>query len=165
MKTLLVLRHAKSSWKDPGLEDHDRPLNKRGKKTAPRMGKLVRSEGLVPDLIISSSAVRARTTAEVVAEKSKCRCRILLDDRLYLAGPAEMIGVLREIEDESVSRLMIVGHNPGQENLIRELTGRDERFPTAALARIELPIETWKDLDLSVEGKLTHIWRPKELES
>jgi phosphohistidine phosphatase len=75
-----------------------------------------------------------------------------------------MVGVLNEIEDQSVNRVMIVGHNPGQESLVRELTGRDERFPTAALARIDLPIETWKELDLSVRGTLVHLWRPKELE-
>jgi phosphohistidine phosphatase len=164
MKTLLVLRHAKSSWKDQGLEDHDRPLNKRGRKAAPQMGKLIRDEALVPDLIISSTAVRAKTTAEAVAESSKCRGRILLDDRLYLAGPSAMVSLLNEIEDESLNRVMIVGHNPGQESLIRELTGRDERFPTAALARIDLPIETWKELALSVRGELVHLWRPKELE-
>ena len=76
-----------------------------------------------------------------------------------------MVSVLNEIEDESVNRVMIVGHNPGQENLIGELTGRDERFPTAALARIDLPIDTWQDLTLSVGGELVHLWRPKELES
>jgi phosphohistidine phosphatase len=165
MKTLLVLRHAKSSWKDAGLEDHDRPLNKRGKKTAPLMGKLIRDEGLVPDLIISSTAVRAKTTAEACAKSAKCKGKILLDDRLYLAGPATMISVLNEIDDESVNRVMIVGHNPGQENLIRALTGRDETFPTAALAQIELPVETWKDLELSTRGKLVHLWRPKELDN
>ena len=164
MKTLLVLRHAKSSWKDQSLDDHKRPLNTRGKKAAPRMGKLLRDEALVPDRIISSTAVRAKTTAERVAKSSEFRGKILLDDRLYLAGPSAIVGVLNEIEDESVSRVMIVGHNPGQEKLVRELTGRDERFPTAALARIDLPIETWKELDLSVRGTLVHLWRPKELE-
>lgn len=165
MKTLLVLRHAKSSWKDAGLKDHDRPLNKRGKKTAPQMGKIIRDEELVPDLIISSTAVRAKTTAEAVAKSSKCKGKVLLDDRLYLAGPSAMISVLNEIEDESVNRVMIVGHNPGQENLILELTGQDERFPTAALAQIDLPIEKWNDLELSACGKLVHLWRPKELEA
>ena len=71
MKTLLVLRHAKSSWKDANLEDHDRPLNKRGKKTAPKMGKLIKDEKLVPDLMISSTALRAKKTAEAVAKTSK----------------------------------------------------------------------------------------------
>jgi phosphohistidine phosphatase len=75
-----------------------------------------------------------------------------------------MVSVLNEIEDDSVNRVMIVGHNPGQESLIRELTGRDERFPTAALARIDLPIETWKELALSIRGELVCLWRPRELE-
>ena len=164
MKTLLVLRHAKSSWDDPGLEDHERPLNKRGKKTAPRMGKLLRDEGLVPDLVISSTAVRAKATTKAVVEKAKYKGKTRYDKRLYPGGPSSIFEVLREVEDEGVDRVMIVGHNPGQEELIRALTGRDEAFPTAALARIELPIEKWKDLDSTVEAKLTKIWRPKELD-
>jgi len=164
MKTLLVLRHAKSSWGDPGLEDHERPLNKRGKKTAPRMGKLLREEGLVPDLVVSSTAVRAKTTTEAVLEKAKYKGKTRYDERLYPGGPSAILEVLREIEADGVDCVLIVGHNPGQEELIRALTGREEAFPTAALARIELPIEKWKDLDSTVVGTLTKIWRPKELD-
>jgi phosphohistidine phosphatase len=164
MKTLLVLRHAKSSWKDNGLEDHDRPLNKRGKKAAPQMGKLIKKEELTPDLILSSTALRAKTTAELVAQHSKYVGEILFERRLYLAGPANIVEILQEIETEPAGRVMIVGHNPGHEELVRCLTGQDERFPTAALAQIQLPIKTWKELELSTEGALVRLWRPREIE-
>lgn len=164
MKTLLVLRHAKSSWKDTSLEDHDRPLNKRGKKTAPLMGKLIKDEKLVPDLIISSTALRAKTTAEAVAKASKYPGSIQLDSRLYLAGIHAMIRILQEIPPGTVDRVMLVGHNPGQEDLIRQLTDHDERFPTAALAQIELPIERWTEMEAETEGTLINIWRPREIE-
>jgi phosphohistidine phosphatase len=164
MKTLLVLRHAKSSWKDTSLEDHDRPLNKRGKKTAPRMGKLLKDEKLVPDLIISSTAVRAKKTAEAVAKTAKVKSDIRLEPRLYLAGTQTMIQVLQEITSDPIKRVMIVGHNPGQENLVQELTGRAEPFPTAALAHIELPIKKWSDMEAGIKGELINLWRPKEIE-
>jgi phosphohistidine phosphatase len=164
MKTLLVLRHAKSSWKDTSLEDHDRPLNKRGKKTAPRMGKLLKDKKIVPDLIISSTAVRAKKTAEAVAETAKYKSDIRLEPRLYLAGTQTMIQVLQETSDP-IKRVMIVGHNPGQENLVQELTGRAEPFPTAALAQIELPIKKWSDMEAGVKGELVNLWRPKEIEA
>ena len=85
MKTLLVLRHAKSSWNDPALDDHERPLNKRGRRDAPRMGELVREYGLMPGVVISSDAVRARLTAEAVAEAARYAGEILLDPHLYLS--------------------------------------------------------------------------------
>lgn len=163
MKTLLVQRHAKSSWKDPGLDDHDRPLNKRGKKDGPRMGRLVREEDLIPDLILSSTAVRAKNTAKEVAEISGYSGKVHWDERLYLAAPSDMVSVLKEIEDPSADRVMIVGHNPGQEELVRVLSGSRETFPTAALAQIELPITIWGELELSTKGRLVHLWRPKEL--
>ena len=165
MKTLLVLRHAKSSWKDSSLEDHDRPLNKRGKADAPRMGKLIREQELVPDLIVSSTARRAKKTAEEVADESKFSGEVVLEKRFYLASPVSMVEILKEIPDPSADRVMIVGHNPGQEELVRALTGADETFPTASLAQIELPIDRWADLELTTQGKLVGLWRPKELES
>jgi len=165
MKTLLVLRHAKSSWKDTDLDDHDRPLNKRGKKTAPLMGKLIKDEKLVPDLMISSTALRAKTTAEAVAKSSKYSGNIQIDSRLYLAGIHAMVRLLQEISSDDIDRVMLVGHNPGQEDLIRELTDQDERFPTAALAQIELPIERWSEMEFETQGKLVNLWRPKETEA
>ena len=111
MKTLLVLRHAKSSWNDPTLDDHERPLNKRGRRDAPRMGKLVREYGLIPDVVISSDAVRARLTAEAVAEAARYAGEILLDPHLYMACPSDILSLLPMVR-ENAEAVMIVGHNP-----------------------------------------------------
>src|SRR6185295_11944842 len=114
MKTLLVLRHAKSSWNNPALDDHERGLNKRGRRDAPRMGELVREYGLTPDVVISSDAVRARLTAEAVAEAARYTGEILLDPRLYLACPADILSRLSALR-KNAETVMIVGHNPGLE--------------------------------------------------
>ena len=162
MKTLLVLRHAKSSWDDAALDDHERPLNKRGRRDAPRMGELVREHGLIPDVVISSDAVRARLTAEAVVEAARYAGAILLDRRLYLAGPADILSLLRTV-GEKAETVMIVGHNPGLEELVAQLTGDWQDLPTAALAQIVLPIDRWRDLNLSSRGTLVGHWGPKEL--
>ena len=162
MKTLLVLRHAKSSWNDPALDDHERPLNKRGRRDAPRMGELVREYGLIPDVVISSDAVRARLTAEAVAEAARYAGEILLDPRLYLACPADILSLLPTVR-ENAGTVMIVGHNPGLEKLVEQLTGERQDLPTAALAQIGLPIDQWRDLKLSTRGTLVGLWRPEEL--
>jgi phosphohistidine phosphatase len=162
MKTLLILRHAKSSWKKPGLADHDRPLNKRGKGDAPRMGQWVEQQDLVPDLIITSTANRARVTAEVVAENSGYEGEIQLERSFYMGYPEAYLEVLRQLPDE-VQTVMVVGHNPGLEELLEELVMEPERLPTAALARIDLPIQTWQELDDEVVGELVNLWRPREL--
>lgn len=162
MKTLLILRHAKSSWKNPSLDDHDRPLNKRGKRDAPRMGKLLRKKDLVPDLIISSTARRARKTAKVVAKASHYDGEIRLTRSLYHAGPAEYLEVLRDLPDD-YQRVMVVGHNPGMEELLELLTDIPEFMPTAALAQVALPIDRWAELDDTVPGELRKLWRPREL--
>ena len=162
MKTLLVLRHAKSSWNDPTLDDHERPLNKRGRRAAPRVGELVREAGLKPDVFISSDAVRARMTAEAVAEAARYGGEIVLDPHLYMAGPADILSLLTTVR-ENAETVMIVGHNPGLEELVEQLTGERQDFPTAALAQIGLPIKQWRDLKRSTRGTLLGLWRPKEL--
>ena len=162
MKTLLVLRHAKSSWNDPALDDHERPLNDRGLRDAPRMGELVREYGLIPDVVLSSDAVRARLTAEAVADVAGYAGEILLDPRLYLAGPTDILSLLPSVR-ENAETVMIVGHNPGLEQLVEQLTRKRHDLPTAALAQIDLPIEQWRDLTLSTRGTLMGLWRPKEL--
>ena len=163
MKTLLLLRHAKSSWKRPELADHDRPLNKRGKRTAPLMGKLLQDEDLIPDLIICSSAVRTHTTAMLVAEACAYTGEIKQTRELYLADPEEYIEVLCQV-DEKHARLLVVGHNPGLEAFIEALTGEAIMMPTAALAYIELSIKDWSNLDLKTDCKLVNVWRPNDLE-
>ena len=163
MKTLLVLRHAKSSWDDSALDDHERPLNARGEEDAPRMGRLVLDEGLMPELVICSDAVRARLTAEAMADAAGYLGTILLESRLYHAGVADILGVLREVVDADLDSVMIVGHNPGLEELVAKVTGEREDFPTGALAQIALPIDRWSDLDPATRGTLVGVWRPKDL--
>jgi len=162
MKTLLILRHGKSSWANVYLADHDRPLKARGKRDAPRMGRLLREEGLTPELIISSTAERALATAELAALACDYEGEIEATRDFYHAAPEEYVERLQALPDE-VERVMIVGHNPGMEELIAELTGEEERFPTAALAQVALPVERWQHLDEATEGKLVNLWRPKEL--
>jgi phosphohistidine phosphatase len=160
MKTLLVLRHAKSSWNDPALDDHERPLNERGRRDAPRMGELVRQYGLIPDLVISSDAVRALLTAQAVAEAARYAGEILLDPRLYIASPADILSLLQTVR-ENAETIMIVGHNPGLEELVEHLTGERLDLPTATLAEIHLPIDHWHDLDIATRGTLVGHWRPE----
>jgi phosphohistidine phosphatase len=162
MKTLLVLRHAKSSWNDPALDDHERPLNKRGRQDGPRMGELMREHGLVPDVVISSDALRARLTAEAVAEAARYAGEILLDPHLYMACPADILSLLRAVQ-KNPETVMIVGHNPGFEELVEQLTGERQDLPTAALAQIVLPIDQWRDLTSSTRGSLLGHWQPKDL--
>jgi len=162
MKTLLLLRHAKSSWKQPELADHDRPLNKRGKQTAPLTGALLQDEDLIPDLILCSSAVRAHTTALLVAKACSYIGEIKQTRKLYLAEPQAYVDVLRQVAEQH-ERVLVVGHNPGLEALIEALTGEAMAMPTAALAYIELSLKRWRDLDMDSECKLVNVWRPKNL--
>ena len=161
MRTLLVLRHGKSSRKHTNLSDHDRPLSKRGKRDAPRVGQWLRSRRLSPGAIISSTAKRARRTAEEVAQSSTFNGRVQLESRLYLADPATILDVVRGADAEA-KRVLVVGHNPGLEELVARLTGNDEHLPTATLAQISLPIDQWRDLLLLTEGQLVSLWRPEE---
>lgn len=163
MKTLLLLRHAKSSWKHPELADHDRPLNKRGKRTAPHMGALLQDEDLIPDLILCSSAVRAHTTAVLVAKACAYMGEIKRMRELYLAEPQTYVEVLRQMA-ENHARVLVVGHNPGLEALIESLTGEAMTMPTAALAYVELTLQRWRDLDTDTDCQLVNVWRPKAFE-
>lgn len=162
MKTLLVQRHAKSSWKHPEVSDHDRPLNKRGRRDAPRMGRFVAAQGLRPDVIVASTARRARRTAEEVARHAGCEGAVQLDRRLYLASPDEIVDVVRGVAG-GARRVMVVGHNPGLEDLVARLAGRRETLPTAALAALRLSIRSWTELTASTAGDLAGPWRPREL--
>jgi phosphohistidine phosphatase len=162
MKTLLIMRHAKSSWEETEVHDHDRPLNKRGKLNAPRMGRLLRELDLVPDLILTSSARRARDTAEAVADQSGCEGDIKVDEGLYAAPPEAYLEALMAADD-SCHRLLVVGHNPGVEELLGMLTDEQEPLPTAAIAQVDLPIQSWTELTGEISGRLIRVWRPKEL--
>ena len=163
MKTLLVLRHAKSSWKSDDTDDHDRPLNKRGKRDAPRIGDLLKEANLSPDLIICSTAKRARKTAAKVAKNCGYQGVIELKGTLYLAPPDEYLAVLRDVDDAN-ERVMIVGHNPGLEQLLAMLTGQPIELPTSALAMVDLDIPRWNIISRDALGQLIDLWRPRELE-
>ena len=126
------------------------------------MGELVREYGLIPDVVLSSDAVRARLTTEAVAEAAGYAGDILLDPHLYMAGPADILSLLRTVR-ENAETVMIVGHNPGLEELVERLTGERQDLPTAALAQIGLPIDQWRELKLSTRGTLVGFWRPEEL--
>lgn len=160
MKTLYVLRHAKSSWDDSDLADFDRPLNDRGKTTAPFMGETMARYDLAPGLIISSPAVRARETAILVKEAAGLHSDIRHDERIYEASPQTLRKVAAAIDD-SFESAMLVGHNPGMEGFIRLLTGRLESMPTAALAVIDLDVAAWGEIEPE-SGTLRRVIRPKD---
>jgi phosphohistidine phosphatase len=162
MKSLLILRHAKSSWKHPELTDHDRPLNKRGKRDAPRMGKILRSEHLIPEAIISSTAARAHATAEAVAKASGYKGKIALNRSLYAAGPEAYLKVLHELSDH-YKRVLVVGHNPGLEELLEMFTDETQILPTCTLAHVKFSIDNWIELDYKTEGQLAGIWQSRDL--
>ena len=162
MKTLLILRHAKSSWDEPGLADIQRPLNKRGKHDAPRVGELLKEADLIPDVILSSPAVRAIKTAEAVADACGYEGNIEIKEDFYPGSPENYLEALNDLPGDPM-RVMVVGHNPGLEEFLNELTGELETLPTAALAQVDLHIQHWLDLDDHILGKVVKIWRIKEL--
>jgi phosphohistidine phosphatase len=162
MKTLLLLRHAKSSWKDPRLADWDRPLNRRGLRDAPRMGKLLRQLNLVPEHILCSTARRARHTAELVAEACGFQGTPTFVDSLYHASPAVYVDVLRR-ENPASDRVLLVGHNPEMQEALSLWTDQEESLPTCALAQLEFALDDWTQLPPQPHATLRGLWRPKEL--
>jgi len=161
MKTLFLLRHAKSSWADAGQPDFARPLNERGQKAAPLVGRFMRRENLQPDLILSSPATRARETITLVVGAGKFLCEVRYDERIYEASLARLLEIVMQLE-ESAGAVLLVGHNPGMEELVLHLTGEQQHMPTAALACMELNIEKWSKTRTGI-GHLEQLIRPKEL--
>lgn len=167
MKTLVVLRHAKSSWDDPSLDDHDRPLARRGRKALPLLARRLEEAGPTPDLVVCSSAQRARETlAGVQASLGDVAVRV--EPELYMAGTDELIDRLRTLPAEAAT-VMLVGHNPGLQALILELAATGDqlervrgKFPTGGLATIELDVETWQDVAPGT-GRLVALVTPREL--
>lgn len=160
MKTLYVLRHAKSDWNDASLTDFERPLNERGLYAARKMGEFMREREIEPDLIISSPARRARETAQIIVDAAGYAVQIEFEPRIYEAGIGTLIEIVSEVENDC-QKLLIVGHNPGFEQLVENLTGELHALPTAALAEIELPVENWNDAMRG--GKLKNLFKPKEI--
>jgi phosphohistidine phosphatase len=161
MKTLLLLRHAKSSWKHPGLHDHDRPLNKRGIKEAPKVGTYLKDHDLVPDLILSSTARRAQDTAKAVLEESGFSGEIDLYQDLYLSDTSCYLDILCCLPGDA-NRILVVGHNPDLEELLTLLTDSTEHLTTATLAQVDLPITSWQELNEATDGRLQLLWTPRE---
>jgi phosphohistidine phosphatase len=161
MKTLLILRHAKSSWKKPELPDHERPLSKRGKKEAPKVGQYLKDNDLVPDLILSSNARRASATAQAVAEACGFAGQVDLYQDLYLSEPTIYLDILRCLPDDA-KRVLVVGHNPDMEELLTLLTEANEHLTTAALAVVDLPISSWEELNEATDGRLKNLWTPRQ---
>jgi phosphohistidine phosphatase len=163
LKTLLLLRHAKSSRDDPALRDFDRPLNDRGKDDAKRMGFFLRRQNIAVDIIVSSPAKRARRTTEIFLNAVKMPNTATFDQRIYEAGPTQLLLVVSEIQGAHKVALLI-GHNPGFEELLEYFTGRLVRMPTAALACIDLKVDDWPNIQPQA-GELHWLQTPKELKS
>lgn len=160
MKTLFVLRHAKSSWDNSELSDFERPLNSRGLDAARFIGGLIYTRNLEPQIIISSPAKRAKHTAVLVKELAEISKPVIYDERIYEASPLALFKLIHEFDDLYQS-VLLIGHNPGFENLVRMLTGETVLMPTATLAKINLDIENWHELD-AVSNELEFLIRPKE---
>lgn len=171
MLTLMLLRHAKSSWDDPFVDDFDRPLAKRGAKAAPVMGAALAQMQLRPDLIVCSGAVRARQTLALVLEVlGSPTPEVIFDDSIYLAPPEKLLARIRAVK-KSPNHLMLVGHNPGIEELAQMLAGSgpaDDRarlaakFPTAGIAVLTFDAQSWKDIAPGT-GRLEHFLTPRQL--
>jgi phosphohistidine phosphatase len=172
MKILGLFRHAKSDWQDPRARDFDRPLNERGRQGAAVMGRHIRDHGVAWDRMISSPAIRCAETIELACEAAGRPVAVNWDRRIYLASSATLLDLLRETEGDPRSVLMI-GHNPGLEDLIFDLVPDDGssplrdvvevKFPTATYAVLELAIDRWADLKDNC-AKLVHLTRPRDVD-
>ena len=172
MKLLGLFRHAKSDWNDARLRDFDRPLNERGRKGAALMGVHMRDYGVRWNRIIASPAARVTQTIQIAGDAAGESPPVIWDRRVYLAGSQTLIDLLRELEDDPASVIM-VGHNPGLEDLIFDLVPDDGssplreivevKFPTAAFAVLELDIDHWSDI---ADGcaRLVYLKRPRDLD-
>ena len=163
-KSLLLLRHAKSSWDDPLLDDRDRPLNARGRKAAVRVGRLFRDESFAIDLVLCSTSTRTRETAKQIFAERSGSTTISYRDDLYHASADQLTDILRNVV-EPTSSVLVIGHNPGFEDFLAQATGKSVHFPTAALAVIEFNIDRWSLLTDQTHGELKQLWRPRDLDA
>ncbi|MFM9841630.1 MAG: SixA phosphatase family protein [Dongiaceae bacterium] len=155
MKRLLLLRHAKSSRDNPRLQDFDRPLAKRGREAAPEIGRLMRTAGWLPELVLCSTARRTQETAELVLAELGGNIKVRHLDTLYLAAPEQMLNEIHAVEGKA-GTLLVVAHNPGTALLANHLAASGdkkalqhlrEKYPTAGLAVFEADINSWSKLD------------------
>ncbi len=170
MLTLILLRHAKSSWKDMSVPDHGRPLNERGKAEAPVMGKALAKHGLDPDLVLCSTARRTRDTLALVLPELKAAPKIVYVDGLYHGTPAEMLGVLKG-DGGGASQVLMIGHNPEIQTFALDLIGSgskvlksklEAKLPTAGLIAIRFLAGAWTGVTVN-SGKLELFLTPKDL--
>ncbi len=162
MKTLLLMRHGKSSWKDDSLDDHDRPLKKRGRKDSKRIAQEIENNDLYPHIILSSSAIRAKETVEIIVDTLDYNNQIIFSDELYMAEPEDFIQVLSVLSDD-YDKVLVVGHNPGMETYLQIVEGDIECLPTAGLGHLSLVLDSWQDISMDTIGELVGLWKPREL--
>ena len=160
MRTLYLLRHAKSSWKDDSLADFERPLKGRGREAAEAMGRFLASKKVNLSILISSPSIRTRQTVDIVQKHAKLGVEPQFDQRIYEASLPTLVQVVSEIPDDNKTA-MLVGHNPGMEELLAFLTREHRHVPTGALARISLE-SSWKEAGRS-SGRLEWFVTPKDL--
>ncbi|HWP07622.1 MAG TPA: histidine phosphatase family protein [Polyangiaceae bacterium] len=158
IKTLLILRHAKAE-PDAGDGDEARPLAKRGRRAAERVGELIADQ--LPDLILSSSSVRTRETVERLKKGAGALPRVEYEPELYLASPKRLVAVLAARGGDA-ARLLLVGHNPGLEDLVTDLTGERVSLPTAGLAECTLEVARWSDVTLGTRAELVRLTYPRD---
>ncbi|MDX2317444.1 MAG: histidine phosphatase family protein [Hyphomicrobiaceae bacterium] len=170
MLTLSLLRHAKSSWKNPSLPDRERPLAARGITDAPLMGRAITERGIDPELVLCSSARRTVDTLSLVLPELKVEPSVVYEDALYHASAAEMLHRLRDVQP-GANRVMMVGHNPGIQRLALDLIGSGpkhmrnhlmEKYPTAGLVVINFTAGLWSSVDIN-SGALNQFLVPREL--
>ncbi len=165
MRTLMLMRHAKSSWKQPGIPDHDRPLNQRGASAATTMAHWLSDQGFDPDVILASTATRVQETLERMRRTGwGADAVILTEPRLYLAYPDTILQCLSSLDSDWATALAI-GHNPGMADLASTFAGRSIEFPTAAVAVFRSPATDWPTAVGSRDWRLLHLWKPRELRS
>ncbi len=157
MRTLFVMRHCKSRWDQGNVQDIDRKLSARGKRDAQDVGRQLALDAPPPDLIVTSTARRARATAKRVAKAWGYSARTTKEPRLYDATRQSCVSLLRAL-DESVESVMIVGHNPCLEELVFFLGDRAVQMATGTVARIDLPIDSWQELRLPADGTVARVW-------
>lgn len=163
MKTLLLMRHAKSSWVNSSLADHDRPLNSRGRRDAPRMGTFLNQQDLIPDVILASTARRAQDTTKGLLETLHFDGEVSRHRALYHSDRHTYLDLLSELP-EGIACAMIVGHNPDMDYFLEQTCGVYEHMPTASIAVIRFEITSWAGLDEDTEGIFVNLWKPREIE-
>jgi phosphohistidine phosphatase len=172
MRRLLLLRHAKSDWTRPGARDHERTLASRGREAAPRIGAYMVRHGLNPDLVLCSTATRARETWDLIAKAFVQKAPAVFDERLYEASAGALLEVVKETKG-SVHALLLTGHNPGMHDLAQRLIASGdtdarqrltEKFPTGALAVIDFAVDDWRKLHPR-SGRLDRLVVPRMLEA